>query len=154
MTTDNFHGIDRLVLQIQPSGYRSYKLIYLFHKRPRWYHIGAADAIGLADARKLAAELMLRVIKGEDVAAERRAERGSGTFAEIANRYVEEHAKRHNKSWKQADALVRHHLVPAWGNLSANTITRSDVRAVMGRIAAPIAANQVLASASAIFTWL
>ena len=94
MTTDNFHGIDRLVLQIQPSGYRSYKLIYRFHKRPRWYHIGAADAIGLADARKLAAELMLRVIKGEDVAAERRAERGSGTFAEIANRYVEEHAKR------------------------------------------------------------
>jgi integrase len=142
-----------LALQIQPSGYRSYKLIYRFHKRPRWYHIGAADAIALVDARKLAAKLMLRVIKGEDVAAERLAARGTGTFAEIAARYVEEHAKRHNKSWKQADALVRRHLVPAWGNLSANTITRSDVRAVMGRIPAPIAANQVLASASAIFTW-
>jgi hypothetical protein len=44
-----------LALQIQPSGYRSFKLIYRFHNRPRWYHIGAADAIALADARKLAA---------------------------------------------------------------------------------------------------
>ena len=51
-----------LALQIQPSGYRAYKLIYRFHNRPRWYHIGAADAIALVDARKLAAKLMLRVI--------------------------------------------------------------------------------------------
>src|ERR1700757_1430425 len=76
-----------LALQIQPSGYRSYKLIYRFHNRPRWYHIGAADAIALAVARKLAAELMLRVIKGEAPGAERRAERGAGTFAELASRY-------------------------------------------------------------------
>src|SRR5215510_3821797 len=66
-----------LALQIQPSGYRSFKLIYRFHNRPRWYHIVAADAIALADARKLAAELMLEVIRGKDPAAERRAERGA-----------------------------------------------------------------------------
>ena len=103
-----------LAIQIQPSGYRSYKLIYRFHNRPRWYHLGAADAIALADARKLAAELMLRVIKGEDPAAEKRAERGTGTFAELAHRYVEEHAKKRNKSWRQGDALVRRYLLPLW----------------------------------------
>ncbi len=142
-----------LALQIQPTGYRAYKLIYRFHNRPRWYHIGAADAIALADARKLAAELMLRVIKGEDPAAEKRAERGTGTFAELANRYVEEHAKKRNKSWQQAEALVRRNLLPSWGNLIAQSITRSDVRAVMGKIASPTTANQTLAAASAIFTW-
>jgi integrase len=142
-----------LALQIQPSGYRSFKLIYRFHNRPRWYHIGAADAIALADARKLAAELMLEVIRGKDPAAERRAERGAGTFAEMANRYVEGYAKKRNKSWRQAEALVRRHLLPAWGALRVNTITRADVRSVMSKIDAPIVANQVLASASAIFTW-
>jgi integrase len=143
-----------LALQIQPSGYRSYKLIYRFHKRPRWYHIGAADAIALADATRLAAELMLRVIKGEDVAAERQAERGAGTFAEIATRYVEERAKKKNKSWQQADALVRRYLLPVWGGLNANTITRADVRTMMGKMSdAPILANQVLACASAVFSW-
>jgi hypothetical protein len=143
-----------LVLQIQPSGYRSFKLIYRYHNRPRWYHIGAADAIGLLDARKEAAKLMLRVIQGEDPQAERRAERGSGTFAELASRYVEEYAKKRNKSWRKTDDLVRLHLLPLWGKLTANTITRSDVRAMMSKMNDfPIAANQVLASASAIFTW-
>jgi integrase len=142
-----------LALQIQPSGYRAYKLIYRYHNRPRWYHIGAADAIALADARKLAAELMLRVIKGEDPAAEKRAERGTGTFAEVAHRYVEEHAKKRNKSWRQGDRLVRRYLLPAWGSLTAQSITRADVRAMMGKIDAPVLANQVLVSASAIFTW-
>src|SRR5262247_3546722 len=142
-----------LALQIQPSGYRSFKLIYRFHNRPRWYHIGAADAIALADARKLAAELMLEVARGKDPAAERKAERGAGTFAEMAERYVEEYAKKKNKSWQQADALVRKHLIPRWGKLEAKSITRSDVRAVMGRIEAPVVANQTKAAASAIFTW-
>ena len=140
-------------MQIQPSGYRAYKLIYRFHNRSRWFYIGAADAIALADARKLAAELMLEVIRGKDPAAEKRAARGTGTFAEIATRYVEEHAKKRNKSWRQADALVRRHLLPMWGSLSAQSITRADVRAMMGKIDGPVVANQVLASASAIFTW-
>jgi integrase len=142
-----------LALQIQPSGYRAYKLIYRFHNRPRWFHIGAADAIALADARKLAAKLMLQVIEGKDPAAEKRAERGTGTFAEMATRYVEEHAKKRNKSWRQADTHVRRYLLPSWGSLTAQSITRADVRAMMGKIAAPVLANQVVKSASAIFTW-
>src|SRR5262249_57729481 len=86
-----------LALQMQPSGYRSFKLIYRSHNRPRWYHIGAADSISLADARKLAAELMLEVIRGKDPAGERRAARGAGTFSEVASRYVEDDAKKRNK---------------------------------------------------------
>ena len=70
-----------LAQQVEPTGYRSYKLIYRFHNRPRWYHIGAADAIALADARKIAAELMLDVIRGKDPAAERRAGRQAARSA-------------------------------------------------------------------------
>src|SRR5262249_23962165 len=75
------------------------------------------------------------------------------TFAEIANRYIEEHAKKRNKSWRQGDALVRRYLVPSWGSLMVQSITRSDVRAMMGKIDKPALANQVIKSASAIFTW-
>src|SRR6516165_8724444 len=143
-----------LALQIQPSGYRSFKLIYRFHNRPRWYHIGAADAIALADARKLAAELMLRVLKGEDPQTEKRAKRGAGTFAELAERYLEQHAKKRNKSWKQADALIRRNVLPRWGKLPADTVTRADVKALMRSMEeAPISANQTLAAVSAIYSW-
>jgi integrase len=142
-----------LVLRVQPTGQKSWKAVYSHGGRPRWYHIGDASAIGVADARRIAARIMLAVAEGKDPVAERRAERGAGTFAELAERYVEEYAKRKNKSWRQADALVRKHLLPRWGKLNAKSITRSDVRAMMGRIEAPVVANQVKAAASAIFSW-
>jgi integrase len=96
---------------------------------------------------------MLEVIRGKDVAAKKRAGRQSATFGALAERYLEEHAKRKNKSWREPDKLVRRYLLPAWDGLSAASITRSDVRALVGKINAPVQANQVLAAASAIFTW-
>jgi integrase len=142
-----------LCLLVQPTGYKSWKCVYQFHGRARWYHIGDAAAIGLADARKLASRVMFQVAEGKDPLAERRAERGRGTFEELATRYVEQHAKKNNKSWRQADALVRRHLIPRWGKLQAHAVTRADAKALMKKIDAPIVANQTLAAASAIFSW-
>lgn len=141
-----------LAIQVQPSGHKAWKCVYSHHGRPRWYHLGAANAIGLADARKLASRVMFQVAEGSDPQAERKAQRGAGTFDELATRYVDEFAKRNNKSWQQADKLVRKHLLRKWGNLQAAQIARSDVKGVMAN-AAPIVANQVLAAASAIFSW-
>jgi integrase len=142
-----------LAVRVQPSGSKAWVAIYSFRGRPRWLHLGDAAAIGLADARTLTAEAILDVARGKDPAAEKRAERAVGTFAELATRYVEQYAKKRNKSWMQADALVRRYLLPRWAKLQAASITRADVRAMMGHIEAPILANQVLAAASAIFSW-
>jgi integrase len=142
-----------LALAMQPTGHKSWKCIYSMHGRPRWYSIGDASAIGLSDARKLAGRVMFKVAEGKDPCADRKAERSKGTFEELATQYVEEHAKRHNRSWKQADNLVRKHLLPKWGKLQAAAVTRSDVTAMMARIDAPIVANQTLAAASAMFAW-
>jgi integrase len=142
-----------LAIRVQPTGAKAWKVIYSRHGRPRWLHIGDANAIGLADARTLAAEAMLAVARGQDPAAEKKAERGAGTFAELAAKYVEEHAKKRNKSWRQGETLVSRYATPRWGKLQASTITRGDVKALMAKIEAPILANQTLAAVSAIFTW-
>jgi hypothetical protein len=142
-----------LALSVRPSGKKAWKVIYRFHGRPVWLHLGDARGIGLADARRLAGRVMLDVAEGRNPAAERKAERTAGTFADLASQYVELHARKHNKSWRQAEALVRRHLLPRWGKLKASAVTRTDVRAVMLRIEVPIVANQVLAAASAIFSW-
>ena len=96
---------------------------------------------------------MLSAARSNDPVAERRAERNAGTVAEVAARYVETHAKRRNKSWQQADTLVRRYVLPRWGKLRFDAITRADVRALVSRIEAPVLANQVLAATSAIFSW-
>jgi integrase len=144
-----------LVLRVQakPSKVRAFKAVYRFHGRPRWYHIGDARAVGLADARKLAQEVMYTAAQGKDPAAERQAERGAGTFADLADRYLNEHAKKHNKSWRQGRALVERYLLPRWAKLEAKSISRADVKALLGGFVAPVLANQVLAAASAVFSW-
>jgi integrase len=142
-----------LALQVQPTGAKAWKCIFSRHGRPRWLHLGDAGAIGLADARTLTAEAMLAVARGGDPAAERKAERGAGTFAELASRYLEQWAKKHNKSWRQGEALVSRYATPRWGKLQASSIMRSDVKALMSSIEAPILANQTLAAVSAVFTW-
>jgi integrase len=142
-----------LALRVQPTGAKSWVVVFSRQGRSRWLTLGAADAIGLADARVLAAEAMLAVARGKYPAAEKKAERSRGTFEELAARYVDEHAKKHNKSWKQADALVRRFALPAWGKLQAASIVRDDIKTMLAKIEAPVLANQVLAAVSAIYTW-
>jgi integrase len=142
-----------LVLRVQPTGHRAWKYVYRIHGRPVWYSIGDGRKVAIEDARKIAINLAARVAEGFDPVAERRAERGAGTFGELAERYVESYARKHNKSWRQADALIRRHVLPRWKTLAADRISRADVKALMNRIEAPIAANQTLAAVSAVFTW-
>ena len=142
-----------LALAVYPTGRKVFKCVYPFQGRTRWYTIGRADAVNLKDARKLAGQVLLQVATDVDPQAERRAARSRDTFEELAKQYVEQHAKKKNKSWRQSEALVQKHLLPKWGKLRASTISRSDVKSVMAGIASPGVANLTLASASAIFSW-
>lgn len=145
-----------LALQIAPAGAKTYKLVYRFHGRPRWYTIGSVDAIGLREAREIARDKLADVVKGTDVQTERLAVRKAGTFAELAQRYLEEHAKLRLKSWRQSDYKIRAYLLPRWRNLNVAAITRADVQALFSHITnngSPIAANQALAQAGAVFAW-
>jgi integrase len=89
----------------------------------------------------------------QDPQAERQAERSKGTFEELHTQYLEQYAKKKNKSWHQADKLVRRNLLPRWGKLKASSITRSDVKAAIAHIESESVQNQSLAAASAIFSW-
>src|SRR5262245_19240131 len=143
-----------LALAVQPSGHRAWKCVYTVRGRgPRWYSIGDARAITLSDARKLASKIVYQVAEGGDPHADRLALRGRGSFEQVAKRYVDEHARKRNKSWRQADALVAKYLLPRWAKLDIGSIRRADVKAVLAAIAAPVLANQVLAAASAVFSW-
>jgi integrase len=145
--------VSNLALRTQPSGHKAWVVVYSRHGRSRWLTLGNASTIPLEDARLKARKAMVRVGEGGDPAAEKRAERGAGTFAELAAKYVEQHAKKHNKSWQQADALIRRFAIPRWGKLQASAIMRRDVRALMTDITAPVLANNTLAAVSAIFSW-
>lgn len=142
-----------LALSVQPTGHRSWKCVYTAQRGPRWVHLGNAGAIPLTDARRLAARIMVQVAEGADPYADRLALRNRGSFEQVAARYVTEYASKRNKSWRQAETLVTRYLLPCWANLDIGSICRTDVKAAMAAITAPVLANQVLAAAGAIFSW-
>jgi hypothetical protein len=138
-----------LGLRIQPTGHKSWVVVYRHNRKPRWLTF---PLVPVRAAREKAAEVMLAVLRGQDPAPERNFA-APQNFSTLAQRYVEEHAKLKNKSWKHASKLVQRYLIPSWGELSIDAITRTDVRRVIGTIQAPMLANQVRLAASAIFTW-
>jgi integrase len=103
--------------------------------------------MGLADARDEARTLLARVALGDDPAVERRAEREAPTFDELANEYLERHAKPKKRSWKSDERALRKYVPASWRAMPAHAITRRQVRDVLDDIAtrAPIQANRVLA---------
>jgi hypothetical protein len=150
-----------LALSVQPSGHLAWKCVYTIRGRgARWYHMGDARAITLADARKLASKTMYQVAEGKDPHADRLALRGRGSFAQVAARYVEEHARKHPPAASSscrsgaphlavrtrpgaAAALVTKYLLPRWAKLDIGSIRRADVKAAIAAIARPVLANQV-----------
>jgi integrase len=142
-----------LALLVRPNGYKAYKVAYAFQGRTRWYHLAAVNEISLGQARRLAQEVMYQKAQGKDPQGEKRAQRQSGTFADLVESYFSQHAEKANRSWKQARYLIDRHLLPRWGGLVPSAITRAQVKALMREVTAPVLANQTLAAASAIFSW-
>ena len=144
-----------LCVRVEGSGRKTFYFVYSFNGRVRWFKVGPS-AIGATAARLRARELIGDVARDRDPQAERVGQRSTGTtFAQLHHRYLEEHAKRKNKSWTQANSLMIAHVLRPWGNLKATEITRAHVRGLVGKLSIdrPILANSVRAAISAVFTF-
>src|SRR5262249_28542485 len=100
--------VKRLCVRVLPNGTMTFYYVYSFCGRTRWYRVGSID-IGIKEARQKTRRLIIRVDDDDDPQAEKRGKRSAGTFRQLHQRYVEEYAKRSNRSWQVADHLVRIH---------------------------------------------
>jgi integrase len=151
------HSVPGLMVRVEVSGTKTFYFRYTFSHRRGWYPIGPAAAIEPAAARMIARKLWGDVANGRNPQAERKAERSKPkgiTHAQLHHRYVEEEAKKNNKSWHRGNSLMIAHVLRPWGNRIASEITRAEVRELIGKISdRATLANSVLAAISAVFTW-
>jgi integrase len=100
----------------------------------------------LAKAREKARAELRKATEGRDPATERKTARAQ-TFGALADFYLEKHAKRHKRSWRDDARMIRQEL-DVWAHKPAAGIRRADVRELLERIVqrgAPVLANRVLA---------
>lgn len=142
-------------LRLSAAGRKSWFVMYRHAGRLRRYTLGSYPALGLADAREKAKELLHRAAMGEDPATEKSINRGAPTFGEMAEEYIEKYAKQRKRSWEEDRRILDYDLLPRWKNVKAQDIKRRDVIALLDEIArrAPIQANRTLALIRKLYNW-
>jgi integrase len=124
--------------------------------------IGRYPTISLADARLRADALRRDIANGTDPVAaqrQRKAEANSGakTFGHLAERYVIEHTRRHNRPFtaETNERNLRLHVLPHWADRPYAQISRADIVELIEGVARqhPILANRLVALVGKVFSF-
>jgi len=146
-----------LELRVFPSGQKSWAIRYRIGRRQRRLTLGDANILPLGGkngARELARQAMKQVSNGGDPAEAKREHRDADTVKQFAEIYMERHAKRKKKSWRNDQAILDADVLPIWRHRLLKDIARRDVRELLNAIVdrgAPIHANRVRALLSKLF---
>ena len=125
-----------LYLFVQPSGARSWVQRLVIRGRRRDFGLGSVALVSLAEARKKARANRKLAREGGDPLAERRRARGMPTFAEAAERVVEQ--KRSGwRNPRQAHvwmASLGRYAFPLIGRTPVSEVTSGDVLEILAPI--------------------
>lgn len=154
-----------LYFVIQPSGAKSWAVRYRSDGRTRKLTLGPYPTLDLLTARGRAREALQAVAAGRDPGQEKQASarsRASGEDPDLFENLAEVFLKRHVKAkagerWAaEAERIIRRELLPTWGKLRVQEISRRAVIEMMEGIVdrgSPVMANRVLAVARKFFAW-
>jgi integrase len=136
-----------LGVRVRPSGTASYVVMKRLpgEAKPTRITLGRIDDLSLQDARQRAREAITATRQGVRVNAEKRRERHQVrqaeaetgyrpvTFGETAERYIRSECKALARG-AEVEAIIRHRLLPAWGELRLDELRRRDLTALLDPI--------------------
>ncbi len=134
-------------LRIYPSGKKAFILRYRSGGRKRLITLGRFGAdLTLEQAKDKAVAHRVAVKEGLDPLMERKRNGQGKTFKELANRFIEEHAKLHNKTWKTDESRINRHVPNSWNSRLLASINREDIGSLHAKMGAmtPYEANRML----------
>jgi integrase len=158
---------DGLYLTVRPNNSRSFNLRYRHGGKPRNYTIGPA-AIGLAEARKLAKEALVKIARGEDPSSEKAARKAAerapkpDLFENVVADFVRvycigpDEKRPHIRDWRESERLLKKHFAPEWTGRRLSEIGRGDVTTALDKIVtsgAKIGANRAFAVLRKMCAW-
>lgn len=150
-----------LAFRVTSSGARSWCFRFRDPKSGKTSRatIGPYPVVSLSAARQRADAMRTQVATGVNPVELRRRERrvaATKTFQALADRYLNEHARRHKRSAAADERNLKLHILPKWKNRRFEEITRADIiELIEGLIAdqKPTLANRVQALISSIFSF-
>ena len=141
-------------VRITSAGAISFILNYRIHGRERRYTIGRYPEWSLAAAREEAVRLRSAIAQGSDPLGEREQEREAPTVKDLADDYLERHARPYKRarSVYEDELMLDRFIRPRIGQLQVEAITRRDIEELHQMLkGTPYYANRVLALVSKMF---
>ncbi|HUH84258.1 MAG TPA: tyrosine-type recombinase/integrase [Stellaceae bacterium] len=151
---------------------RSFSLVYRFGGKKYRLTLGTVDkGMELVDARGAARDALELVRKGiNPVEAKRRAAAqlvlaNARTFTAVSDLYIKRHlTQKRPKTQKETKRILEVDVKPAWGERPISSITRADVRVLLGNIGSKrrgnrakhggkVQANRTLTRLNTLFAW-
>ncbi len=139
-------------VRVYPSGSKSYVVrtwLANSHRPQRLQSIGNVNVISLSDARALA-KATIREAHHEPALAE--AAR-TITFEMLNARYIRDYARLRKRSWKADERRSENYLLPAFGKMQIDKISKADIAAFHSTLGAtyPYQANRCKEQLSVMF---
>jgi len=127
---------DGLMLEVKPSGAKSWIVRLQAGGKRRDYGLGSFKDVGLSDARDLAREFRRKLRLGIDPLEARQRAKGIPNFESATKAVHEEHKLgwRNGKHQAQWLATLKTYAFPKIGHLSVSAITAGDVRDLLAEI--------------------
>ena len=141
-------------LRVRPSGRRYYVIQYRSKGRTRRLTLGPHGALMPDRARRKAAKLLAEAHDGGDPAVTIRSVAKSITVADLAKRFVAQHAELKKKpaSVRNDRLNLRLHVLPRLGPIPLAAVSRADIASLHHALRqTPTAANRVLSLLSKMF---
>ena len=152
-----------LRVSVTPKGVKSFQF-QRWSKRqgkPLTRTLGRIDTISIAEARKMAAELLVEMNQGVDVEVKKRNEKrqyiNDPTVKQFSIDYVEKYCKKKGlRSTPEIERMLNYDILPQIGNSKLNEVTKADLISLLDVIeerGALVVCNRTLAVLSKMFNF-
>jgi integrase len=142
-------------LRVFSTGLRTYVCAYRLHRHRRIGSLGRANLVTLDAARKKAMQYLGMAASNLDPQAESDALSTTITVKELVRLYVENHAKKKKKSWKQDESALTRLLLPLYGSRPVTTVTTGQIEQIHAAKGTDhsYAANRFIEVVRKMFNW-
>ncbi|HSZ00318.1 MAG TPA: integrase family protein [Terriglobales bacterium] len=142
-----------LAVAVSPMGKKTFILYRKVAGKPERITIGPYCDLSIEQARGKAEEMNAAIADGKNPAEQKRAVRDEMTLSELFQRYLDDYAKVHKRTWRDDESTFKLHL-HGWQFRKISGIALPDVvrlHAHIGRTRGHYAANRLVELLSTIF---